>query len=480
VDLAPEKTRKEREGVRGPWFNEAFDEDGTLRPSYAALRRRTGWDPLHPTAAVAEQLRDQPLEDDTRILPVPVVIDDTEYQTVIQAGVAQRARALQRLFADLVLGSGEILAAGIGLGEDLLSAILAVEGTSLERLRHLWTGHLRDGVRFVYGPDLVRDPDGRWTVLEDNVGCVGGAADCFFVADRYRTATGLDGCPACRPQPDLAVAVRRWLRRLAAGRQGAVAVLGCDTGDGPWAMRLHENARRRLILDMLGIPVIDPGRLRRQSTADGHHVTVVNFDVDGSWSDLFNLPGAALFNAPGTGVLGNKALMPFIDDVIRFYTRQEPILRTPPTRLLTDGVLPVDTNNWVVKTAAGCQGTEVFVLRWQPRDRRDLVADRVRKEWSGVAAVAQRYVEPSRLTPAGPTAWDGYRVEIRPVTYVLDWQDAYVSEQPVGKVVSVYDARRLNNISQGACYAPVLREPCPRCNTPSQVPSSDRDYATAS
>jgi uncharacterized circularly permuted ATP-grasp superfamily protein len=469
--------------VRGPWFNEAFNNDGTLRPPYAALRRRTGWDPLHPAAALAEQLRDRPLDDDTRILAVPVVIDDTEYKTVIQAGVAQRARALQRLFADLVLGSGQILAAGIGLDEDLLSAILAVEHTSLKRLRYLWTGHIRDQVRFVYGPDLVRDPDGRWTVLEDNVGCVGGGADCFFVVDRYRTATGLDGCPACRPQPDLAVAVRRWLRRLAPGHQGAVAVvLGCDAGcDDPWAMRLHENARRRLILDMLGIPVTDRGRLGRQSKIDSQHITVVNFDVDGSWCDLFRLPGAALFNAPGTGVLGNKALMPFIDDVIRFYTREEPILRTPPTRLLADGVLPADLDNWVVKTATGCQGTEVFVLGWQPRYRRDLVANWVRKKWSGVAAVAQRYVEPSRLTPAGPAAWDGYRVEIRPVTYVLNWQDAYVSEQPVGKVVSVYDARRLNNISQGACYAPVLREPCPRCGTLQSGPTErSRFDATAS
>ena len=172
-----------------------------------------------------------------------------------------------------------------------------------------------------------------------------------------------------------------------------------------------------------------------------------------------------MLNAPGTGVLGNKALLPYIDDVIRFFTGQDPILPTPSTRLLRDGLLPADKENWVVKTTAGCQGTEVFVLGWQPRQRLEAIEGLVRKEWSGAVAVAQRYVEPSRLTPAGPGGWDGYRVEIRPVTYVLDWQDVYVSDQPVGKVVSTYDARRLNNISQGACYVPVLREPCPGCGT---------------
>jgi uncharacterized circularly permuted ATP-grasp superfamily protein len=451
----------------GPWFDEAFDEDGTLRRPYAALRRRAGRDPLRPAATVAEQLRDRPFGDDTRIFPVPVVIDEAEYRSVIQAGVAQRALTLQRLFADLVLGEQQVLTAGLGLDRRLLDEILAAEGTSLARLRDLWRAHGRDAIRFVYGPDLVRDPGGRWVVLEDNLGCVGGSADGSFVADRYRAASELPGCPACQRQPDLAMAIRWWLRRLGRDpRVGVAAVLGCEnTGGGPWPLQLHENARRRLILDELAIPVVDRGQLGHREAAGGQPTVLVNFEVDESWSEVFSRPGVAMLNAPGTGVLGNKALLPYMDQLVRFYLREEPVLPTPPTRLLIDGVLPPDQENWVVKTSAGCQGTEVFVLGWQPRDRLELVEDLVRKEWSGAAAVAQRYVEPSRLTPGGWGSWDGYRVEIRPVAYVLDWHEVYVSEQPVGKVVSVYDARRLNNISQGACYAPVLRQPCPGCGT---------------
>jgi uncharacterized circularly permuted ATP-grasp superfamily protein len=459
--------RKEPEQVRGPWFDEVFNEDGTLRRPYAALRRCARRDPLRPAAALAEQLRDRPFDDDTRIFPVPVVIDDTEYRTVVQAGVAQRALALQQLFADLVLGEQQVLTAGVGLDRGLLDEILAAAGTSLARLRGLWQAHGRDAIRFVYGPDLIRDPGGRWVVLEDNLGCVGGSADAFFVADRYRSASGLPGCPACQCQPDLAIAIRRWLHLLGRDPDDRVAaLLGCETtGGDPWALRLEENARRRLILDELAIRVIDPVQLGSQETTGGHPTALINFDVDESWSEVFGRPGVAMFNAPGTGVLGAKALLPYVDDLIRFYMRGEPILRTPPTRLLSDGVLPADQENWVVKTSVGRQGTEVFVLRWQPRDRLELVEDLVRKEWSGAAAVAQRYVEPSRLTPAGPGSWDGYRVEIRPVAYVLDWHEVYVSEQSAGKVVSIYDARRLNNISQGACYAPVLRQPCPGCGT---------------
>jgi hypothetical protein len=244
------------------------------------------------------------------------------------------------------------------------------------------------------------------------------------------------------------------------------AVLGCETDGDEWrSLRLDENARRRVVLDSLAIPVIDSCHVaQRVAARDGDATTVVNFFVDESWSEVFGRSGVALLNAPGTGVLGNKALLPYAAELIGFYLHEEPILPTPPTHLLTDGSLPTDTENWVVKTAAGCQGTEVFVLGWQPHDRLRLVEDRVRKEWSGVVSVVQRYVEPSRLTPSGPGGWDSYRVEIRPVSYVLGWDDVQVAEQPAGKVVSSYDARRLNNISQGACYVPVLREPCRACD----------------
>jgi hypothetical protein len=128
--------------------------------------------------------------------------------------------------------------------------------------------------------------------------------------------------------------------------------------------------------------------------------------------------------------------------------------------VLAAGGLPVAGDGWVVKASAGRQGTEVFVLTGQARSRREHVASLLRTAWSSSGAVAQRYVEPSRLSPAGPGGWDGYRVEIRLVGYAIGWQEVHVGRQLVGKLVPVFDARRLNNISQGACYAPVLCEPC--------------------
>lgn len=452
------------------WFEEIFDHHGALRPSYAALARRTGRDPRRPDAAAAAALRDRPLDDDARIFPVPVVIDAAEYDTVLRAGLAQRARALQRLFADLVLGAQEVLGAGIGFTRSGLDGILAAGGLSLARLRELWHGHQAHEIRFTYGPDLVRDPTGRWLVLEDNVGCVGGTADSFFVAERYRAALGLPGCHDCDRRPDLALAVRRWLCRSGAGLPGAVlAVLGCDAGGGgPGSLRLAENARLREILEPMGIPVWEGGEFDRRWAAGQVEppVTIVNFDGETAERSALGRAftgGGQLLNAPGTGLLGNKAWLPYLDQLIRVLLAEEPILASPPTHLTGGGPLPPDLDNWVVKAVAGRQGREVFMLGQLPRQQRDQVVHLVRHEWPPGGAVAQRYVEPARLTPGGPGAVDSYQVEIRPVSYVLGWQEVYVGRQPAGRAISVYDPRRLGNLSQGACYVPVLREPC--CNS---------------
>ncbi len=426
-------------------FDEVFADDGQLRPAYRALRRRAGHDVLRPKASTVERLRDRPLSDDTRILPVPLVLDDNEYRGVLAAGTAQRARALQRLFHDLVLGRQRVLQAGLGLTPAVVDELLTPFGTDLAGLRRLWRAEGRDSVRFVYGPDLVRDPSGRWQVLEDNVGCVGGTADAHHVLRAYRSAADPAGV-ICSSPPDLALAVRNWLGSL--GRNDAVAVLGHDGNDDPWAFQVDENSRRRSILEQLPVPVVD-------RTALGSASVVVNFDVDLSWAREFQRPDVALLNAPGTGVLGSKALLTYMDDVIRFYTGAQPILDTPLTRRL-EGTLPPDPAGWVAKSVAGCQGSDVIVLARRPAERAPDVVNRLGP------AVLQRYVEPSRISPSG--GWDGYRVELRPMCYVLGWDDVQVGELPVGKAVSDFDARRLNNISGGACYLAVLREPCPWCS----------------
>jgi hypothetical protein len=441
--------------VDTPPYDEVFALDGVRRPPYAELQRRLGRDPLRPGAAAWRRLRDHPLRDDARLLPVPWVLDAGEYEAVVQAGIAQRARALQLFFADLVLGPQRFLAERF-LTRTRLETILRSEGTSLARLRALWRGHAREEIRFVYGPDLMRGPDGQWLLLEDNVGCVGGAADGHFAWSLYLAATEAHGVRApSSVEPDLQVALRTWLGRLGmgAGDPGVVALQECEAdGDALHSVLIRENERRRLILEQAGVSVVEPHRPLRLGGRRPR--AILNFH---SLSELIEEAfhdGTALFNAPGTGILGNKELLPHVGEMIRFFQGEEPIIGTPLTNVCLNGALPPPTGDWVVKSAIGRGGTDVFVLRREPRERLDAIRNLVRMSWPKQTFVAQQRIEPSRLPTSGPASWDSHSVELRPVAYLVGWSEVHVSRRPVGKAIWGFDANARHNVSRGACYIP--------------------------
>jgi len=111
--------------------------------------------------------------------------------------------------------------------------------------------------------------------------------------------------------------------------------------------------------------------------------------------------------------------------------------------------------NWVLKTAIGCRGDGVFVLRWQQPNQLAALQGLVKGSWPSQPAVAQQYVEPSRIAING-VAPCVYKVEVRALAYVVDWQRVIVSEQSVGKVVPDDPPGLLNDVFQHASYAPVI------------------------
>jgi hypothetical protein len=229
---------------------------------------------------------------------------------------------------------------------------------------------------------------------------------------------------------------------------------------------LRENARRHDIIETLGIRVVESRevhRLWQDDHLDQVPSVVLNFAGDsGGECELlhevgFGLLHVPLLNAPGTGSLGNKALLPFVDDMIRFYCAEEPLLATATTKILRDGLLPEDASRWVVKLATGCQGRDVFVPGMRSHEQLASAQKTLTRSSPTGGAVAQAYVEPSRLSPTGPGSWDAFRLELRPIAYVLGWNDVMVGDQPVGKAIAHFDLHRLNNISRGACYVAVIR-----------------------
>jgi len=446
-------------------YDEVYEDDGRRRPAYELLQRRLGWDPTYPPRAVAERLGRNPLGDDHAVLPVPLALGSDDYR-VITDGVAQRARALQAFYVDAFLGEQQYLHSGTSLTSKLLDEMLAAVGMSVDYFRVWWQDHDRAEARFVYGPDLVRSQTGRWVVLEDNVGCVGGCADAHYVTDAYFRAAD---APIDPPQVDLVRAIEHWLAtlKLAPDDPGVVAVLSDgDTLREYVPARFEEDKRRAELLRGMGIAVIDDDAFekacRQAHTYPNALTAIVNIGVISpeTWPVFrdvaFGQRHTPILNAPGTVVLGHKALLPYVDDMTRFYLDEDPILGSPETLLLRQRGLPDDVEDWVVKTATGCRCDGVFVLRWQQPDKVAALGQLVRHSWTSQASVAQRYVEPSRIVTGGE-AGATYRVEVRALAYVTGWQEVVVSEQTVGKLAASDPPGLLNDVFRHASYAAVIR-----------------------
>jgi hypothetical protein len=437
-------------------YNEAFDEAGALRGPYRAFRARTGRNPFDPTPESVAALSQRPLGDRYTILPIPLVLDDSEYRETIVRGVRQRALALQQLFWDVVRSRETPLPA------NLLSRIVEREGMSVRDLTRWWNGKHRRDVRFTCAPDLVRGQDGRWCILEDNVGCVGGVVDSWFVLERFLLHTGAPLDPSLPAGADLTRAVREFLADVGQTPASAdvLALLGpqCSTD--------LEARRKREVLEAMGLRVLDKEEVEaatRKGLSSAGLRGLVNFDSRGWTStaeltdELFVRRGVPLMTAPGTEFLGNKALLPLMDEIVSFYSGEKPILRTVETELCRR--LPDDPTGWVLKKSNGCGGREVYFLDGASGAEMHRL-EMMLAGWGGSdSAVLQRRVRASFLPISPAVPWHRFQVELRPVGFVIGDLTCIVSEHPSGRALSNLDGHGLGNMSQGAHYLPVIREP---------------------
>jgi uncharacterized circularly permuted ATP-grasp superfamily protein len=176
-------------------YDEAYDESGAPRPQYAELLAA-----LEQPAAVAAEVRDRlrargvtfgAAPDGVFALdPVPRVLTEPEWSE-LRAGIAQRLRALEMFVVD-VYGDGRVFDAGVLAREDVEASPHyepAMHGAAPAR----W-------VSFA-GLDVVRCPDGRFRVIEDQVRMPAGMAYAVAARDTLRDLLGVHP-----PQPDLSPA----------------------------------------------------------------------------------------------------------------------------------------------------------------------------------------------------------------------------------------------------------------------------------
>jgi uncharacterized circularly permuted ATP-grasp superfamily protein len=284
--------------------------------------------------------------DPERLIPfdiIPRVLSATEWQH-LSRGLIQRVRALNAFIAD-VYHEREILRSGTLPSElILLNLSFHAEMQDFDPPSGAYT--------HVAGIDIVRVGPGDFFVLEDNCRTPSGVS--YMLENReamMRLFPDLYARHRIAPVSNYPEELRETLRSVApvhCARDPVIAVLT----PGPFNSAYYEHS---FLADEMGVElvegvdlVVDDGIVYMRTTEGLQRVDVIYRRIDDDFVDpltfrpdstlgcpgLFNAYRAGnvtLANAVGAGIADDKAVYPYVPEMIRFYLGEEPILRNVPT-----------------------------------------------------------------------------------------------------------------------------------------------------
>lgn len=396
--------------LTGRPYDEAFTDDGRPRAHYAALIEALG----HPgelAVQVKERLRARDVafggaaDGIFALDPVPRILPADEWSE-LQVGVAQRLRALDAFVAD-VYGEGRALAAGVVPREVVAGSDHyepAMRGAPVSR----W-------VAFA-GMDIVRCPDGRFRVIEDQVRMPSGMAYAVVARETLRELLPVEP-PIDDLSPiyaDLALALRD---AAPPGVQEPRVVLLCE---GPQAAAWweHELLSRELCAPLVTLDDLElrDGRLVAWIDGQARGVDVVYHRTDedrfsGTPLELLIEPcrtgRLSVVNAPGSGVADDKLVHAHVDDLVRFFCGEEPLLPSIPAQSMAE-VERLD--GLVVKPRGEMGGTDVVLWDHADEETRAQISAAIARSPEGFIA------QPEVTLSVHPTVCDG-RLEPRHVDF---------------------------------------------------------------
>ncbi|PTU73391.1 circularly permuted type 2 ATP-grasp protein [Pseudomonas mangrovi] len=337
------------------FYDEMYDAQGVCRPHYHGF---ASWLAQTPPEQLAQRRREADLlfhragitftlygdeEGTERLIPfdtIPRSIPLSEWR-MVERGCIQRVKALNLFLDDLYHGQ-RILKAGIIPREQVLANEcyqLAMQGLDLHR-----------GIyAHIAGVDLVRDGDGTYYVLEDNLRTPSGVS--YMLEDRkmmMRLFPELFAAQRVAPIDHYPNLLLSTLKSASPVDNPNVVVLT----PGRFNSAYFEHA---FLAREMGVELVEGADLFvrdehvfMRTTAGPRPVDVIYRRLDDAYLDplafnpdsMLGVPGllsayrsgnVVLANAIGTGVADDKSIYPYVTDMIRFYLDEEPILRNVPT-----------------------------------------------------------------------------------------------------------------------------------------------------
>jgi uncharacterized circularly permuted ATP-grasp superfamily protein len=427
----------------GPYYDEMLAAPGVPRPHYARLLEALealGPEQFRSRAQLADLSllhkgitftvygdrhgteRPWPLDLIPRILPA-------EEWDHLERGLKQRVFALNTFVHD-VYHDGQILADGVVPRELVLSA----RGFRPEMLEVEPPGGI---YCHIVGTDLIRDRDGRFLVLEDNLRSPSGVS--YVLQNRQIMTRVLGDLFARAPVRPVESYTSRLLERLAALSPRPNPTVALLT-PGVYNSAYFEHA---FLAQQMGIPLVegrdlyvDGDRVYMKTTQGPKRVDVLYRRIDDAFLDPLTLNpasmlgvtgllnayrtgGVALANAIGCGVADDKVIYRYVPEMIRYYLGEEPILPNVETYVGTDprdrAYILGNLERLVVKAANESGG--YGMLMGPSASRAEIEEFRCRVEADPRNYIAQPLVGLSRCPSYCDGAIEGRHVDLRP--YVL-------------------------------------------------------------
>lgn len=278
---------------------------------------------------------------------VPRIITANEW-TYIESGIKQRLKALN-LFLNDVYSNQFII-------KDKIVPIDMVYSCEhyLREMHNLKVPH--DIFVHISGIDIIRDHDGTFYVLEDNLRTPSGVS--YMLENREitkRIFPDLLPSNSVRPVTNYPQLLHKNLAALSPRHNSNPNIVMLTPGIYNSAYFEHSTLARLMGIELVEGRdlVVDNHRVFMKTTEGLQRVDVIYRRVDDDYLDplVFNSDSTlgvaglmsayrkghvAIVNAPGNGVADDKAIYIFVPDMIKYYLNEEPILKNVPTYKMED------------------------------------------------------------------------------------------------------------------------------------------------
>ncbi len=375
-----------------------------------------------------------------RIFPfdiVPRLVEAAEWD-VLEKGLKQRIKALNLFLQDVYHGQ-EIIKDGViprHVVESSRGYLASCAG--LTPPQGVWI--------HVTGTDLVRDRDGKYYVLEDNLRCPSGVS--YVLGNRVvmkRTFPELFEDSGVEPVDDYALRLLDVLRHISPNPGAAPTVVVLTPG-------IHNSAyfEHSFLAQQMGVELVQgndlavrDGWVFMRTTKGLRRVDVIYRRVDDVFLDptafrpdsMLGVPGlmdvyragrVALANAPGTGVADDKVVYAYVPKMIEYYLHEAPLLANVPTYLCWDDDARAHVldhlEELVVKAANEAGGYGMLIGPASTEEERRAFARKIEENPRNY--IAQPTLGLSQVPTLVNSHFEGRHVDLRP--YILYGHDVYV------------------------------------------------------